>query len=326
MSDGRNPINSFTGKTLGGAPLALSREPPPDLAPWFCWISIAAGDMAENHVVQCGTLGDHACLRILFGGTWVFEMDGGPRTLRPGPEGMTLYFGPQDRYSPVSMAGTFRAITMHFTAGATAQLGGPSAESMRNRIVDYDELVEHGHLSSRIPTSEPFDRWFDALEQEMRGFVSRVGPQMPDPLMTVFERECLAEPNFSVSEFAASHGISSRTLERKVMHSYGMSPKRVLRRARALDMAARLLGVTMPEDQPAMDLRYYDESHRIREIRHFFGMTPHELASGACPILRVNMEARQNRRLRSLEQIGPNDPRPWRDPVSEPGETRIGPA
>ena len=43
-----------------------------------------------------------------------------------------------------------------------------------------------------------------------------------------------------------------------------------------------------------------------------------ELENGAHPILRVNMEARQLRRLRSLDEIGPGDPRPWRDPVAEP--------
>ena len=189
---------------------------------------------------------------------------------------------------------------------------------MLNRIVDYDALVGHGRLTSRIPLDQPHEAWFDALEHEMRRFVQRSGPAPPDPAIVDFERECLAGPDFSLAAFAEAHGISTRTLERKVTRDYGIGPKHVLRRARALDMAAKLLGVVMPREENAIDLRFYDQSHRIREIREFFGMTPSELENGAHPILRVNMEARQLRRLRSLDEIGPGDPRPWRDPVAEP--------
>ena len=100
--------------------------------------------------------------------------------------------------------------------------------------------------------------------------------------------------------------------------AFGLAPKQVLRRARALDTAARLLGVTLPEEEHALELRYYDQPHQSREVRRFFGMTPGELARGAHPMLRLNIELRQSRRLLSLAKVGNPAERPWRDPAAEP--------
>ena len=49
------------------------------------------------------------------------------------------------------------------------------------------------------------------------------------------------------------------------------------RRARALDMAAVLLGVALEEEEQELRLRYFDQSHLIREMRHYFDMTPGQL-------------------------------------------------
>ena len=60
------------------------------------------------------------------------------------------------------------------------------------------------------------------------------------------------------------------------------------------------------------------QSHQSREVRRFFGMTPGELARGAHPMLRLNIELRQSRRLLSLAKVGNPAERPWRDPAAEP--------
>jgi AraC-like DNA-binding protein len=106
-----------------------------------------------------------------------------------------------------------------------------------------------------------------------------------------------------------------------VARDFGISPKAVQRRARALDMAAALLGVARSEEEAQLRLRYFDQSHLIREIRHFFGMRPTDLSNGAHPLLRLNIESRQMRRLRALEELDERTSAgaiPWRDPTREP--------
>ena len=86
----------------------------------------------------------------------------------------------------------------------------------------------------------------------------------------------------------------------------------------ALDMAAALLGVADEDEEPELRLRYFDQSHLSREMRHFFDQTPRGLQVGDCPLLRITMEIRQSRRLEALAKLSADEPAPWRDPDAEP--------
>ena len=286
---------------------------------------MAEGELPPDLTVRCGMLGDQACMRLIWGGVWTADTLDGHQVFDPGEEGITLYFGPQTRYMPVSVTGSYRVITIHLITGAPPVLGGPSQSELRDRIVNHDELVGHGKLTRKIPVELGYDDWMTAVEGQLRTFLDKTDRPAPDPLTAAFERECLAAPDFVISDFADAAGVSTRTLERAVQRDFGISPKLVQRRARALDMAATLLGVARPEEEPDMRLRYFDQSHLIREMRHFFGMRPTELTSGPHPFLRLNMESRQRRRLKALEELEELEAQgaaPWRDPVSEPAWRR----
>ena len=79
-----------------------------------------------------------------------------------------------------------------------------------------------------------------------------------------------------------------------------------------------LLGVTRPEDAPEMEDRYFDKSHRVKELKAVFGVSPGQLKGAQHPILQLSLEVRQQRRLDALELLAPDAKRPWRDPDSEP--------
>lgn len=282
---------------------------------------MAEGQLPSDLTVRCGMLGDQACLRLIWGGIWTAETRDGHEVFDPGTEGISLYFGPQTRYMPISVTGSYTVITVHVTTGAPPVLGGPSQAELRDRVIVHEDLIGHGKLTRKVPIQGTYDAWMNAVEQQLRRFLDTTKRRAPDPLAAAFERECLASPDFGIADFAASAGVSKRTLERAVQRDFGMAPKLVQRRARALDMAATLLGVARPEEEPEMRLRYFDQSHLIREMRDFFGMPPTDLASGAHPFLRLNLESRQRRRLKALEELEileANGAAPWRDPVVEP--------
>ena len=115
----------------------------------------------------------------------------------------------------------------------------------------------------------------------------------------------------SVSEAAVECGVERRKLERVVNRDFGMPPKQVLRRARALDMASSLRGVADRDEGEEMALRYYDESHLIHEFTELFGMAPRQFAATPQPILTLALESRQARRLEALRRIEPGQSRPW---------------
>jgi AraC-like DNA-binding protein len=90
-----------------------------------------------------------------------------------------------------------------------------------------------------------------------------------------------------------------------------MSPKQVLRRARALDMASYLRGVADSEEADELALRFHDQSHMTREFTDLFGMTPRQFVKTPQPLMTLALESRQARRLAVLERLAPGQTRPW---------------
>lgn len=105
--------------------------------------------------------------------------------------------------------------------------------------------------------------------------------------------------------------MEQRRLERCVRRDFGMPPKQVLRRARALDMASHLRGVADHDEAEALSLRYYDQSHLIREFTDLFGMSPRQFVDRPQPLMTLALETRQSRRLEMIERIQPGQIRPW---------------
>ena len=111
--------------------------------------------------------------------------------------------------------------------------------------------------------------------------------------------------------FAAGNDISARQLERTIRRDFGLPPKQLLRRARALDMASHLRGVADEAEADELILRYYDQSHLTREFTSLFGMSPRQFVEATSPLLTLALESRQSRRLEAIERLAPGDPRPW---------------
>ena len=76
-----------------------------------------------------------------------------------------------------------------------------------------------------------------------------------------------------VDELVQQSGVSRRQVERNCNRYYGAPPKMLARKFRALRAAIQLAkGETGPSD--LIENGFYDQSHFIREIKHFTGMTP----------------------------------------------------
>lgn len=313
-------ILSQTGATKSGSPLALSRAPATDLLPWCYWWSIAEGQLPPGMRIECGRVVDHPCVTIIYHDAWTAKTADGEHVWEPGSHGKTLYFGPQTRIMPLAIAGRYTAITLHLNPGAAPLLGLPRNADMLNRIVDLDEYFGREEpLAALVDLDQDYEQWLAALEDGfIRPLVQAAGYKQPDPISIDFERQCLANPEVTVEDFASGHDVSKRTIERLIKQTFGITPKQALRRARVLDMAAALLDVARPEDRPEIELRYFDQSHRVKEVKAFFNMVPSDLQKGPHPFIRLALEVRQRRRLDALNRLAPDEIGPWRDPNAEP--------
>jgi AraC-like DNA-binding protein len=96
-----------------------------------------------------------------------------------------------------------------------------------------------------------------------------------------------------VDTLASATGLSQRQLERMTKRHYGMPPKKLARKYRAL-RAAQLLAHGDSLDDAGLGLAFYDQSHLIREVKQFTGLTPGQLRAGQSQLTRATMDGRRS--------------------------------
>lgn len=289
------------------------RAPVPELSPWIARVSATDVEIAPEQVIECGILSDTAVLRVLFRGEWRSETRDGSLDFTSG----AFFCGPQSKRMPTRVKGKFATCTVSLKPGTVAALNGPDAVHTLDRVIPYDAMYDEPWCRSDIlidwfdPAGPP-ERWLRVAEKLFEQLIDYTGAKEPDPIIAAFDKAAFEDPNLSVAEFAKEHDISVRQFERLVKAAFGLTPKRVLRRARALDMAAHLCGVADDAEAADMALRYYDQSHLNREFAEFFRMTPAQFARTPQPFLTLSLEGRQLRRLEALGRNHPGMLPPWR--------------
>lgn len=296
------------GVSRDGQPLSYNRAPAASLAPWIGRLYATVVDAPADHRLDCGLFHDTSTIRIQLRGTWTAETADGPKAY----ERSALYFGPQTRRMPVSVVGGFTSVGISLRPGCGHALFGFNTTDFVDRLMLCDELGLPGTeaLHALEGLSDP-EQWLQLLETMIHRIVTEAGGRAPDPVTARFEILAFTDPSASVADFAESCGITQRTLERIIRRDFGMAPKQVLRRARALDMASHLRGVADGEEAEELALRFYDQSHLIREFTQLFGMSPRQFVARPQPIMTLALESRQARRLELIERLEPGAARPW---------------
>jgi hypothetical protein len=76
-----------------------------------------------------------------------------------------------------------------------------------------------------------------------------------------------------------------------------------------------LRGVADADEAEALMLRYYDQSHLIRDFIALIGMSPRQFVQRPQPLMTFCLETRQARRLEMLDRLAPGESPPWLDRV-----------
>jgi AraC-like DNA-binding protein len=290
-----------------GQPLSYSRAPAADLAPWIARVYVSSVALPPGLELSCGLFSETAALRVQLDGQWLAQTADGPV-----PRGRdVILFGPQSRRMPVSVSGGFTSVGVQFCPGAVRTLGGQPERESLDRLTHPGEIgVSHDDWYALFtPEADP-EEWCRRMEHSLRDLIAARKAPQPDPVSSAFERASYADPSISVAQAAENCGVEIRRLERIVRRDFGVTPKHVLRRARALDMASHLRGVADQDEAEALMLRYYDQSHLIREFTALIGMSPRQFVARPQPLMTLTLETRQARRLEMLERIAPGEA-PW---------------
>jgi AraC-like DNA-binding protein len=301
-------IAPVSGATRDGQPISFNRAPAPDLAPWIARLYVTQIAAPDDHRIDCGLFNDMPFVRIQIGGRWRVETPAGPVLSRDG----AFLMGPQSRRMPVRVTGGFLSFGLALRPGALRALRGPAMPALLDRVLNFADLGDDsGPWLALAQDGAAPEALVAALETHVRAAIARIGAALPDAITRRFEHAALTDPSFAVADFARRHGVEQRRLQRIVKRDFGMTPKAVLRRARVLDLASHLRGVADAAEADALALRYYDQSHMIREFTALFGLSPRQFATRPQPLMTAALENRQARRLEMLDRLEPGAARPW---------------
>lgn len=205
---------------------------------------------------------------------------------------------PGSAAAPFDVQGPFHCVGAALSPLGWSALTGLHAGQWADRLLDASEILGAGISEWGEALAQRYEAGEDgtALCMEVAQFIAarlRPVPRRHAGLIqaVVAWLGSSLDPPFEDLECQANY--SSRQLQRLVERYFGLTPVGLKRKYRALRVAALL-------DQPELDqgqlaelaAGFYDQSHMIREIRHFTGRTPGRLAEDDGSILKALLHAR----------------------------------
>jgi AraC-like DNA-binding protein len=176
-------------------------------------------------------------------------------------------------------------------AGWAALMGRDAAkwadEAFDARSVFGDALLDLRHqLMDASETEAQF-----SIMQAAASEIFAKSDRAPFEFTAMIDHWLLSDAEHDIDALIARSGLSPRQLERTTSRYYGMPPKKLARKYRALRAAYKLAAGDSLDDTD-LGLSFYDQSHLIREVKQFTGLTPSQLKSGQSELTAATMRER----------------------------------
>ncbi len=214
---------------------------------------------------------DRPQFRILISGSGHYEFANG----QIDPSGRVIIVGPTS--GPVRGVGTgpLHCVGAGLLPPAWVSIAGHDAEQWIDRAIDAQALFGEcaTQLADAVAATDDTDERFRLI----CAFLHTV-TEMTDPAQIAFTRMvdawlCSA-PDPQIDALVTECGLSMRQLERLTKRYYGLPPKTLARKYRALRAASAL---ARGDCMDALADSFYDQSHLIREVKRFAGLTPQQI-------------------------------------------------
>ncbi|MDF0486994.1 AraC family transcriptional regulator [Sphingomonas sp. H39-1-10] len=201
--------------------------------------------------------------------------------------------GPTSGAWKVRAEGPVEVFGMGLTPAGWAAMIGDDASTMMNRAIDATTLFGAARLRDAIAalrtTAEPAARVVIG-ETLVRDLV-KAGDAGARRFVRQVDGWLAASPSPEMDDLVEIAGLSRRQVERKCKALYGVPPKLLARKYRALRAANAMLATGEPLDD-VLERGFYDQSHMIREIKQFTGLTPGQIKDEATMLSRMTITQR----------------------------------
>lgn len=186
--------------------------------------------------------------------------------------------GPTSGAIRTIVEGPVEVIGMGLQPAGWLALFGIDASGMLNRSADAGHLLGAATVATAcaaMDAAPDTDGKVAVAEQLVRCSIAR---RDEDSLVfaAAIDAWLAHERSPAVDDLVAVCGLSRRQVERRTKALYGVPPKVLARKYRALRTAVALAGGAAT-DLALADGGFYDQSHLIRELKQFTGLTPRQM-------------------------------------------------
>jgi AraC-like DNA-binding protein len=198
--------------------------------------------------------------------------------------------GPSTSNAQTGGNGPILTFGMGILPAGWARLVSIDASALTNQVVGGEQIFGHSvHDDVAALTAAPdFPARVEIANAFMAKKLTNHGTKH-DGFIRAVEEWLLSTLSPEIDALEAATGYSRKRLERLSNQIYGSPPKMLARKYRALRAATRIAkGETLPLD--LLSEGFSDQSHLIREIKHFTGHTPMEIRDNPSALQSLMMQ------------------------------------
>jgi AraC-like DNA-binding protein len=156
------------------------------------------------------------------------------------------------------------------------RLIGKRAFHFAGSVSQLDELLgeDADRLYGSVAAAKTLDERAKAADELLLARLAKSRRGMVSDLIEAVSKG-IADPECgTVTELARRVNMSQPQLARFTKDHFGFLPKLLIRRERFLRMFHSMWGLSVSDWSDFLDPQYVDQSHMIRDFRHFIGMSP----------------------------------------------------
>lgn len=283
LPDDRGPL-SYTVAAVQGPVRLRYFAPPEKLRRYFGSLYIFS--VSADHYADA-TRADVPQLRFMLAGGGEYHFHDG--TVMATPEVCLL--GPTMGATRFVLDRPAYVVGVSLLPAGWMSLHGGDASGLADRLCDLS--AERGPAYSGLlgrlrALREDADAMAELCWIELGRLVKALRPATWQ-LLAAVDAWLMDEGSPRLEALADTTDLSPRQLARLTNKYYGAPPKLLARKYRALRCSARIALDGESWQQLCEEGGFYDQSHFIREIKHFIGLTPHQLQTEPSAVAQLTL-------------------------------------
>ena len=260
--------------------------PPPELSAFVSAYYLFQTDAPVFHDIERADIGQFRV--VLDGEGDVIFGDGRRQSYYP-----VNIMGPRTKASKVEARGPIRVFGVGLLPAGWVAFTRRPADKHINSVIDASTFLgpQVFETAALLKSMSTIDEMAALMNEWARSFTE--GAQsVPYWFIRAVDQWLEARLSPGLEDLEAATNLSRRQIERLARHVYGSPPKLLVRKYRAL-RTANLIAHGNGDWQDFIEDGYYDQSHCIREMKEFIGITPSAIRDHASPLTNQTFDRAQ---------------------------------